>query len=85
MKRGGYVLRSTYQKVVEENKKLLQDIAVMVQEGINPEAILLKIEYREKFKKQRMLTSLIKDAAKRYLDSHPGVILEIKNHLKSKK
>jgi len=69
--RGKYVSRATYQKVVEENRKLLRDMAVIVQDGINPDSIILKIEYRKKFKQQRMFTKLLKEYAQIYFKNNP--------------
>lgn len=52
--KGKYVNRSTYQKLAEENKKLLYDIRILTAEvdGIPPvEKILVLHKWREKFKR----------------------------------
>ncbi len=80
--RGKYVKRSTYQKLFEENKKLLKDIRILTEEGINPRAILLKIDWRKKFKEDKDLNDLIKMACDQYLDEHPETKAIIENFKK---
>lgn len=62
MEKGKYVLRSTYQKQVAENKKLLNDIRILTEE--NPigsiEKIQLIIEWRKKFNEDKMLAQALK-------------------------
>jgi hypothetical protein len=81
MKRGTYVLRSTYQKVVEENRKLLLDIRILTEETImpSPERILCKDKWQKKFRKDKQLNALLKEAAVAYMKEHPEY--DIKNRL----
>lgn len=79
MKRGTYVTRSTYQKVCEENKKLLIDIRILTEEGVNPIAILLKEKWRKKFAKDKAMNAIIQQACKEYLNEHPEIKTMIQN------
>lgn len=71
--KGTFVKRSTYQKVVEENKRLLIDIKILTEEqyDLTGERILLKMKWQKKFKEERELNALIKDACVQYLKDHP--------------
>ena len=66
MKKGTYVSRSTYQKVVEENKKLLNDIRILVQERsyLTPppvEKLFVIHKWRKKFNEDRELFEMLKE------------------------
>jgi hypothetical protein len=65
--RGKYVLRSTYQKVVEENKKLLADIGLLVSEEYPLQKIELIAYWQDKFKKDRQLSATINMVLKNLL------------------
>lgn len=56
------VSRSTYQKVVEENKKLLADIKVLVGEH-SVERAILRAKWTDKFKDQEAFGNLLKEVA----------------------
>ncbi|MDY8137586.1 hypothetical protein [Aquimarina sp. 2201CG5-10] len=73
------VNRSTYQKVVEENKRLLRDIKVLVNGSI-PEVIFLKDKYQKRFKSEKELNDLLRYAAKKYVDDNPNdpVVMAVK-------
>ncbi len=68
--KGKYVLRSTYQKVVEENKRLLADIKIFCTD-LTPERIKLTFKWRERFAKDKALNELIITACKEYIKDHP--------------
>jgi len=57
------VNRSTYQKVCEENKRLIKDIEILTRAEIMPSAekILVVSKWRDKFKKDKQLSSFIKE------------------------
>lgn len=65
------VNRSTYQKVVEENKRLLADIKLLVEDGLpSSEKILCIGKWRDKFKKEKEFNDLMRQAAKQYVKDH---------------
>jgi hypothetical protein len=51
MKKGSFVSRSVYQKVVEENKKLLKDLRTICL-GDPVKAIMLRIHWRKRFRRE---------------------------------
>lgn len=54
MKKGTYVLRSTYQKLFEENKKLKEDIRTLSEEGIpSAQKILTLNKWRKHFRHEK--------------------------------
>ena len=57
--RGKYVSRAKYQAVVEENKKLLADIKVLVGE-MDSKRIILSAKYRAKFEKEQQFINDLK-------------------------
>ena len=67
------VSRSTYQKVCEENKRLMKDIKILVgrTNSLTPQKIELLETYRAKFKDKDDLDYVIKLAAIEYLKDHP--------------
>lgn len=61
-KKGTYVSRSTFQKVVEENHKLKKDIVILVQEGMPSfEKLMTVKKWREIIKNQKNFERQIKD------------------------
>lgn len=59
--RGKYVSRSTYQKLAEQNKKLINDIRILTQEGFPSANKILTIKkWRETFEKENELYNLLK-------------------------
>lgn len=76
-KRGTYVNRSVYQKVVEENRKLVYEIGILTREETIPSAekILTIQKWRKKFQSDKRLAALLKIAAKEYLKEHPELDL----------
>lgn len=77
------VKRSTYQKVVEENKRLVADIRVLVKDH-NPEPPSIHefaktvIKWRDKFHEEREFNRLIKNACIKYFEEHPEEHPELK-------
>ena len=66
------VKRSTYQKVVEDNKKLLLDIKVLVSEKTPViKKIRLTKEWREKFNKEDEFNKMMKEIAVEYIKNNP--------------
>lgn len=67
------VSRSTFQKVVEENKRLKKDIIILTDEkfSMSAQKILLVNEWREKIRVEEEFVQLLSDAAKMYLEEHP--------------
>ena len=57
--RGKFVSRAKYQSVVEENKKLLADIKVLVGE-MDSKRIILSAKYRAKFEKEEQFINELK-------------------------
>lgn len=78
------VNRSTYQKVVEENKKLIEDIKLLVEGGISsPEKIICICEWRDKFKQDKELNIMMKRAATEYIKDHADELPDfLTNNLK---
>lgn len=64
------VNRSTYQKAIEENKKLLADIKLLTEKHISAEQILCIGKWRKKFREEKEFNVLIKNAAKQYIKDH---------------
>lgn len=67
---GEYVSRSTYNKVAEENKRLLKNISLLVEE-IHPlnkkysSQLILIMNWRKKFKRDLILQDTIKEMLRR--------------------
>ena len=65
------VNRSTYQKAVEENKKLIANIKLLVEDGLpSAEKILCIAKWRKKFNKEKEFNSMMKQAARQYIKDH---------------
>lgn len=78
-----HVSRSTYQKVVEENKRLTKDIKTLVYGDI-PSIIFLKDKWRKKFQSEKDFNQMMKDVSQLYFDNNPNdpivkAIKEFKN------
>ena len=66
------VSRSTYQKVVEENKRLKADIEILVNATQHPDQYIeVFLKWRRHFKKQHQFNCFMKEAAINYLEQHP--------------
>ena len=64
------VSRSVYQKVCEENKRLLRDIKILVSKELDPNKVILMVEYRERFEKEERFRLMMKEVAKQYIKDH---------------
>jgi len=63
MEKGKYVSRSAYQKLAEENKKLMADIKIL-SGPYTGEKLLVMTKWRTKFEKDKMFCDLIKSMVK---------------------
>ncbi|HUV00046.1 MAG TPA: hypothetical protein VMW32_03680 [Bacteroidales bacterium] len=64
--------RSVYQKVCEENKRLMKDIRILALAGpLSFEKIECLIKWRKKFARDAETEKLIKAAARQYMKDHP--------------
>lgn len=69
-KKTNYVSQSVFQTLKEENKKLLADIRIMALDpGFN--AIHLRMQWRDKFKKDAAFDAMIKAFCTQYVKDHP--------------
>lgn len=65
------VSRSVYQKVCEENKKLMKDIRILTQKGLrSSEYILCVAKWREHFEEERQFNEAMRIACKTYIENH---------------
>ena len=74
------VSRSTYQKVVEENKRLKSDIKILVMSKNDPPCQIYSevyLRWRIVFLKEYNLHNLLKQAADQYLKDHSELNKEI--------
>ena len=74
------VSRAVYQKVAEENKRLKRQLRILCMEpGVD--AIRLRMELRDKFKKEdginRVINTVLKEAAREYFKDHPELLCSI--------
>lgn len=65
------VSRSVYQKLAEENKRLLRDIEIMCSGSVSLEKIRMIKKWRNKFKKDQEFRNLLKEYAVKYFKDHP--------------
>ena len=65
------VSRSTYQKVVEENKRLKEDIRILILGNDAAQFLSVTRKWRDIFKKEDELNNALKEAARQYLSKHP--------------
>ncbi len=72
-KKESIVSRSVYQKVVEENKRLLIDIKILTDEKqlMTVGRIFTVKKWRDKFAKDKEFNKMISEACKQYLKEHP--------------
>lgn len=67
------VSRSTYQKVVEENKRLLKDIKPLVEsDPMSDEHFACYLKWRNKFEQERKFNNLSKLAVQYYIKANPN-------------
>ena len=65
------VSRSTYQKVVEENKRLLNDLRIICDYPVGADATIKRMEYADRFAKEREQRGLIKTMVRQYMNDNP--------------
>lgn len=65
------VSRSVYQKLKEENKRLLNDLYIIAMKPVTFEAIEIRKKWRDKFLKEQQFNALMKEAAQQYIKDHP--------------
>lgn len=61
MKRGTYVKRSTYQKVCEENKKLIADLKTICCSGDAVTSVDTELKWRKHFEEEEKFNSLLRE------------------------
>lgn len=68
MKKGSYVTKSIYQKLAEQNKKLILDISILVSESrdLIPDRIFIMSKWRKKFKDEKLFINMLKDYCKKH-------------------
>lgn len=67
------VSRSVYQKVAEENKRLMSDIKILTEEGFpSAEKILLVSKWRNHFQKEREFNEFMRLAVRDYIKKNPN-------------
>ena len=71
MEKGKTVSRAVYQKLAEENKKLKADLKVLCFDGLSSDTIMLRIKWRNKFKKEADFNATLKTIATEYIKEHP--------------
>lgn len=65
------VSRSVYQKLKEENKRLLHDLFVISMNTGTFESIEVRKKWRDKFTKEIEFNALLKEVARQYIKDHP--------------
>ena len=66
------VSRSTYQKLKEENKRLLKDIKHLVDPNWGMDRLATQKKWQEHFDKEKEFNSLMKDVATLYMEQNPN-------------
>jgi hypothetical protein len=69
------ISRSVYQHAVEQNKKLLRDIRIMVMER-GWKSLMVRIKWKDKFKHDTEMNNLIRTVAKKYIADHPELEMQ---------
>lgn len=64
------VNRDTYQKAIEENKRLLADIKLLVMEGMTANGLLCRCRWKEKFENDKKFNKMLKIGATEYIKKH---------------
>ena len=67
-----HVKRSTYQKVVKENKRLKKDIKILAG-PLTAERILLVAKWRKGFQDDMDFDNLLKEACKKWVEDNPNI------------
>ncbi len=74
-----HVSRSTFQKVVEENKRLKKDIKTFIYGDI-PSIIFLKDKWRKDFEKEKSFNLMMRSISQLYMDNNPDdpIVIAVK-------
>ena len=75
------VSRSVYQKVCEENKRLLKDIKIL-SNGLTSDKIICINKWRKKFKDDDDFNELLRSASKEYIQLHKDELPDFLTKLK---
>ena len=73
------VSRSVYQKLKEENKRLLNDLFIISMRPVTIEAIEVRAKWKNKFTEEIAFNRLLRDVCLSYIKEHPEY--DIKNRL----
>jgi len=73
-KNQSYVSRSVYQKLAEENKRLMKDLKIICT-GDPVDAIMLRIHWRNRFRKEEKFKAELKRILRKVLDENPDLKL----------
>jgi len=65
------VNRSTYQKACELNKKLRNDIYILVMDPTSLEGVETRFKWKKQFNEDKQLRDMLQEMAKTYLKKHP--------------
>jgi len=65
------VSRSVYQKLKEENKRLLRDLYIISMKPVSLECIEVRKKWREKFTEEHEFSALLKEVCQQYIKDHP--------------
>jgi hypothetical protein len=65
------VSRSVYQKLKEENKRLLHDLFIISMRPVTPEATEVRMKWKKKFEEEIAFNKLLRDVCLEYLKKHP--------------
>lgn len=65
------VSRSTFQKLAEENKRLLHDIYNLTKDGEDYAKFETRGRWKKHFREEREFNELLKEVSKKYIDEHP--------------
>ena len=70
------VSRSVYQKLSEENKKLISDIRILTTQDVHLDKIHVTKKWREKFAKDKLFHALLKECVTKYFKDNPDKRLQ---------
>jgi protein-arginine kinase activator protein McsA len=79
MEKGTYVTRSAFQRLAEENKRLLKDIKILCTAPVS-EAYALRIDWRKRFQHEAELNAMIRKVALDYGKAHPELRIKAKGY-----
>jgi hypothetical protein len=65
------VSRSVYQKLKEENKRLVNDLFVITMNPLTLESIQVRQKWCKKFTEEREFNAMLKEVCTKYLKEHP--------------